>query len=172
MSNKPRQTGVQTDHVSTVEPKAEFRQVEVEILLGQSVKCSKYKSLCIANHHMQPMQQTCVRIVNFRLMFITKQAFFITAVSVCVDGRTLLNGGLCKFGNTLLAHILCCFQFQKQRLHSYFPSASIQPCVPLQDGHTKPFGQRFFARYSWQAFSLLNLVMNAARVSLFLSGIM
>ena len=57
-------------------------------------------------------------------------------------------------------------------LDSYFPSASIQPCVPLQDGHTKPFGQRFFARYSWQAFSLLNLAMNAARVSLFLSGIM
>ena len=36
-------------HVSTVKSKAEFRQVEVEILLGQSVKCSKYKSLCIAN---------------------------------------------------------------------------------------------------------------------------
>ena len=28
-----------------------------------------------------------------------------------------------------------------------------------------------FARYSWQAFLLLNLAMSAARVSLFLSGI-
>ena len=35
-------------------------------------------------------------------------------------------------------------------LHSYFQFASNQPYIPLQDGHTKRFGQRFFARYSWQ----------------------
>lgn len=54
------------------------------------------------------------------IVVANKGGLFITAVSVCVDGRTLLNGGLCKFGNTLLAHILCCFHFQKQRLVSEF----------------------------------------------------
>ena len=32
-------------------PKVKLRQVEVEIFLGQSVKCPKYKSLCNANHY-------------------------------------------------------------------------------------------------------------------------
>ena len=77
------------------------------------------KSLCIANHHMQPRSKPVFGFVNFRLMFITKQAFFITAVSVCVDVEPCLWLTL-QIRYNLLAHFFVVFNFKNNGLFSEF----------------------------------------------------
>ena len=69
----------------------------MEVLLGQAMISAQDERLGVADHDMQPMEQTQIGIVGLVLMGIALQSRDITPVTITVNCTALNKRSLGKF---------------------------------------------------------------------------
>ena len=83
--------------VTAAEAEAIFVKVGLEVLLGQAMISTQDERLGVANHDMQPMEQTRVGIVGLVLMGIALQSRDIAPVTITVNRTARGKRSLGKF---------------------------------------------------------------------------
>ena len=71
--------------VTAAEAEAILVKAGLEVLLGQAMVSTQDKRLGVADHDVQPMEQTRIGIVEFVLMGIALQSRDITPVTITVN---------------------------------------------------------------------------------------
>lgn len=109
--------------VAAAETEGILVQIGLKILLGQAMIGAQNKRLGVADHDVQPVEQTGIKVVGFVLMGITFECRDVTAVAIPVDHTAIDKGSVGKF---LYGHLLDIGR------HPHFQKAGVAPVIQRQ----------------------------------------
>ena len=88
--------GQQGAKSAATEAERKLIQVGLKMILGQAMVGSQNKRLSIADHNMQPVEHTAIRVIGLMFMGVILKRRDITAVAIAADSAASCNGAVSK----------------------------------------------------------------------------